>query len=171
MHEAQQSPTQKDQSVDATSYRSSSSSYVYLQTKKTQGLLLHARERRSKPSIMTPINATRRNTATDRKAGAGWGKIARQIMKRGGAGNANGVDLATSSMTIDYDYTQPSLEGALVTSFGLEWVDRIRTTWTCWRTRCSKRGSHDSSYDRPLIRRISKTRARIFSTLSTPGHE
>ena len=71
-----------------------------------------------------PVHATRRNTATDRKPGAGSVMLVRQGMKRGGAGAANwgrpGDELYDYD---DYDYTDPSAGEALVTANGLEWID------------------------------------------------
>ena len=72
-----------------------------------------------------PVRATRRNTGTDRKAGAGSVMPGqRQVLKRGGAGAANwgrpGDELYDYE---EVDYTELSAEEAVVTAAGLKWSE------------------------------------------------
>jgi len=76
------------------------------------------------PATM-PVHATRRNTANDRKAGAGSVMPGqRQALKRGGAGAANwgrpGEEMYEYE---EEEYTKLSAEEAVVIAAGLEWSE------------------------------------------------
>ena len=79
---------------------------------------------KSRTPATVPVHATRRNTASDRKAGAGSVMPGRQSSKRGGTGHANwgrpGDELYDD---VEVDYTDLSAEEALVTANGLEWSE------------------------------------------------
>ena len=98
------------------------------------------RSRNSAAPATMPVHATRRNTANDRKAGAGSVMPGqRQVLKRGGAGAANwgrpGDELYDYE---EVDYTELSAEEAVVTAAGLKWseVDELsgQRTGSCGRS-------------------------------------
>ena len=76
---------------------------------------------------LLPLNATRRNTACDRKGGYGSIAFSFSGMKKAGAGRANwgkpGDELF--DYDDDIDYTLPSAEEALAAAAGLEWSEVV----------------------------------------------
>lgn len=77
---------------------------------------------KTRSPTLVPAHPTRRNTASDRKPGAGSVAGRHPGLKRGGAGFANwgraGDELWDEEQ---YDYTDPSAEEALAAANGLEW--------------------------------------------------
>jgi hypothetical protein len=79
---------------------------------------------KTRSPTLVPIHATRRNTASDRKAGCGSTAINRSSLKRAGYGCANwgrpGDELYDDS---SFDLTDLSAEEAWAAASGLEWAE------------------------------------------------
>jgi hypothetical protein len=78
-------------------------------------------------AALLPVHATRRNTACDRKAGAGSvASTGRAMTKKGGAGRANwgkpGDEYYDDDCS-DFDCTDLSPEEAIACTSGLEWAE------------------------------------------------
>jgi len=79
---------------------------------------------KTRSPALVPAHPTRRNTASDRKAGAGSVPGRHPGLKRGGAGFANWGRAGDELWDEDaYDTTEPSAQEALATAVGLEWSE------------------------------------------------
>ena len=89
---------------------------------------------KTRSPALVPAHPTRRNTASDRKAGAGSVAGRHPGLKRGGAGFANWGRAGDELLDEDvYDTTDPSAQEALAAAVGLEWseVDELSDEDQC----------------------------------------